>query len=110
MTYQPVPTNYPDLPAWLRKIAVAVNGLLNGWSNNIGSVTLTASAATTVIQFEPNRLRVESRISLFPQTANAAAAWNSIYESARDVAAGTLTLTHVNNANADKTYDFFLVG
>jgi len=74
--------------------------------NNTGTLTLTANSATTTV---PNSMvTATSKILITPTSANAAADQGSatgVWVSARS--AGTsFTLTHPNNANADKTFDY----
>lgn len=87
-----------------RKLALAINRVLQGQLNNFETVTLTTSSATTVIS-DPLASAI-SKIWLFPTTANAAAALATTYKSA--AAAGSITLTHANNAQADRTFDYIL--
>lgn len=113
MAFLDVPDNlYKNMPEWVRKIAKRVNELNQGKSNNVGSFTLAAGAGSTVIQFAKGRVGTETFFSYFPKTAHAAADWGSgsMYESSRDVANATITLTHPNNGNADKTFDYTLIG
>jgi len=44
-----LPTSLPFREEALRRIAQAVNGLLQGKSNNVGTVTCTPGATTTVV-------------------------------------------------------------
>lgn len=70
-----------------------------------GSVTLAASAGSTVVA--DINVRTDSRIMLFPTSANAAADLGSgaMYVSAKTQGV-SFTITHPNNANADKTFDY----
>ena len=83
-----------------------INSLLLGKTNNVSSVTLTANSATTTVT-DP-RLTYASFIGLMPATANAAVATANVYVSARGD--GTATLTHANNAQADRTFILLIVG
>lgn len=87
-----------------RRIAVAVNGILDGRGDHYGSATLTASTATTVVT--EARVTDFSTIVLTPTTANAAAELGAgtLYVSAK--ADGSFTLTHANNAQTDRTFDY----
>ena len=111
--------SYPGLPyiatnpiEWARSVARVVNGILQGRTNNYGTVTLTANSATTTITFASGRLSSNSTVLFWPTTANAAADFGAgtMYESARDVLANTLTLTHTNDADADKTFRYSIIG
>lgn len=70
--------------------------------------TLTANAATTTVS--DTRVTASSQIYLFPTSATAAAdvgSATSVYISAK-VAATSFTITHPNNANADKTFNYVI--
>ena len=92
----------------LAKVIESVRALARGRSNAAGSVTLTASAATTAVTADV--VSASAGVHLFPATANAAAELGAgtIYVSA--VANGSFTLTHANNAQTDRTFFWFAVG
>jgi hypothetical protein len=90
-----------------REISEVVNNLVEGKSNNTGTVTLAvASATTTTINDE--RIGYDSVITFMPTTANAAGALTNLYVSAKTK--GSATLTHSANVAADKTYSYIIVG
>ena len=91
-----------------RQVAEVVNRALDGGINATGSVTLTASAASTVVA--DKRLSATSFFALMPTTANASAeAGNgTIYVSSQGKQ--TLTLTHANNGQTDRTYRYVILG
>ncbi len=106
--YSGVPTNLSaDIPLWCRKLASAINGLLQGKSNNYGTFTLTANSATSTIT--DKRIGQDTVIHWQPTTANAATALTNIYESSRTVAT-SFVLTHTNNAQTDRTFKYTLTG
>jgi hypothetical protein len=89
-----------------QKQNAVIRQLIEGRSNAVGSVTLTANAASTVVTAPtcgPN-----SAVFLFPTTANAAAIVAATYVSA--VAAQSFTVTHTNSATADKTFYWVAIG
>lgn len=96
----------------LYAIVSTVNEVVDGRSNNCGlveestSVTLAAGATTTTKFFE--NMSTRSVILLSPRTADAAAALSTTYISTK--ANGSFTLTHLNNAQIDRTFDFACVG
>ena len=103
--------NYVKLPAAganPRQTAQAVNLLIDGKFNAIGSVTLTASAASTAVT--DYRAGPDSVIVFTPTTANAAAeqGGGTMYLSAR--AKQGITLTHANNAQTDRTFLYIVIG
>ncbi len=110
MSYNSMPKKITNPIEWLRQTEPVVNGLMQGKSNNYGSVTLTANSATTTVTLAANRISATAVILFMPTTANAAAALSGLYVSATSPANNTFTLTHANNAQADKTYRYIIVG
>jgi len=92
----------------LRRINAAIQALAQGRSNATGSVTLTASVATTTVTNA--NCSVNSSPYLTPTTANASAEFGNgtIYVSA--VANGSFTVTHANNAQTDRTFLYGFMG
>lgn len=91
-----------------RQISQVVNNILEGKLNSTGSVTLTASAASTVVN--DNRAGYESVILFMPKTANAAAeqAAGGMFVSSRGKQ--TFTITHANNSQSDRSFDYIIIG
>lgn len=100
------PRTWGQVPEHLRILADRINLLINGRSNAVGDVTLTANAASTTLT--DARIGVDSCIALMPTTANAAAALATTYVSARGK--GTATITHANNAQTDRTFRYAIQG
>lgn len=103
--------NYVKLPAAgadPRQTAQAVNLLIDGKLNSTGTVTLTASAASTAVT--DYRAGPDSVIVFTPTTANAAAeqGGGTMYLSAR--AKQGFTLTHANNSQTDRTFLYLVIG
>jgi hypothetical protein len=103
--------NYRRLPYVAddgREIALVVNNILDGKLNSTGSVTLTASAASTAVTDE--RAGYDSVILFMPTTANAASeqAAGGMYVSSRGKQ--TFTITHANNAQSDRTFAYIIIG
>lgn len=90
----------------LSKVVGAVQELTKGRSNAVGTFTLTANAASTVVT--AMNCGADSQPFIIPKTANAAAALATTYISA--VANGSFTVTHANNAQVDKTFGFVCLG
>jgi hypothetical protein len=80
--------------------------VLQGKLNNTGTVTLTANSTTSTLT-DP-RIGINSVISFMPTTSNAAGALGGLYVSARGD--GTATLTHANNAQADRSFAYTITG
>lgn len=89
-----------------RDVFEVVNSLRDGKVNSTGSVTLTASSATTTVA--DLRAGQDSVILFMPTTANAAAAVGGLYVSARGKQ--SFTLTHANNAQTDRTFAYVVLG
>lgn len=91
-----------------RRTSSLVNQVVDGKTQNIGSVTLTDSSATTVVA--DLRVGVHSVIVFMPTTANAAAEVGAggMYISSRGDS--TFTITHANNAQTDRDFEYVVVG
>ena len=108
--YPTAPLDGGDPDHHRRQIARAANSAIAGKTNNLGEVTLTANAASTVI--------VDARLSFFsvivfdPLTANAAAeiANGTLYVTEANRGIGSWTVTHANDANADKSFRYAILG
>ena len=87
-----------------RNVSEVVNNAMNGKTNNVGTVTLTASTTTTTITDE--RLGFNSVILLSPLTANAAA--QTPYVSTK--AKGSAVITHTSVVSTDLDFDYIIVG
>ena len=103
--------NYRRLPVVAddgREIALVVNSILDGKINATGSVTLTASAASTAVT--EDRAGDDSVILFMPTTANAASeqAAGGMYVSSRGKQ--TFTITHANNSQSDRTFEYVVIG
>lgn len=90
------------------QIIQTINQLILGNLNNTGTVTLTASAATTTVS--NSRVSANSYIDFMPTSANAAAelAAGTMYVSSRNK--GEFTITHANNAQTDRSFAYIHVG
>lgn len=102
--------NLPFGETNIARVVSAIRQLMSGRSNATGSVTLTASVATTTVQ-APN-CASGSAVFLFAQTAHAAAELQNgtIYIKPSDVANGSFKITHANNAQTDRSYYFAALG
>lgn len=101
ITTPPLPPDSGD-----KETRRTVNRVLQGKTNNFGTVTLTANATSTAIS-DP-RIGINSVIHLQPTTANAAGALATTYFGSPGD--GTVTITHANNAQTDKTFLYTVVG
>ena len=90
-----------QISGWMREVH-------QGKLANTGMVTLATSAASTTVL--DSRAGAFSWIGLMPTTANAASAIadGSVYISSQGKQ--TFTITHANNAVADRIYRYALLG
>ena len=100
----PVPLVWSDAKEHLRKAATAINLLLDGKGNNTGSVTLTASSATTTLS--DRRIGRDSVLTFMATTANAQAEVPYV----TSVQQGQCTLNHASNSQADRTFKYTVTG
>lgn len=94
------------LVRWARQIFEQFRNVNAGKLDNRGSVTLTASTTTTTVD-HPG---FESSMAVFlsPLTSNAAAAIGTTYISSRS--ANQFVLTHANNAQTDRDFEYVILG
>lgn len=105
MAFKKVPGYFPDDTEADKRRNEATNQLGEGRSNAIGSFTLTANVASTVVS--DRRVGNDSTVTLQPTTANAAAALATTYWTCMG---GSFTLTHANNAQTDRTFRYAIQG
>lgn len=89
----------------LAKFAIAIQQLYAGRSNANGTVTLAASATSTVVT--ATNCAAGSSVSLNPTTANAAAALSTTYSIAGN---GVFTVHHASNTQTDRTFTYACFG
>lgn len=106
MSLQRITNRHPDDEVHRTIIADAVNGLIDGKLDVVGTITLTANSATTTVS--DNKFESAMVPLLIATTANGAAAVGGLYVSARTK--GGFTLTHANNAQADKSFLYVRLG
>lgn len=106
------PINHPDPKEWCRQISLAAYKTIEGKLDNQGTVTLTENSATTTVTEAKGRIGQDTVILFMPTTANAATEFGAgtMYVSSRSVANNTFTITHVNNAQNDRTFKYVLFG
>lgn len=92
----------------VQQIAERVNQILQGRLNVTLNVTLDANAGTTTV--------IDSRIGAFtslmfcPMTADAALEQAAGGMFVSEQKSGSATITHANNAQADRTYSLVILG
>lgn len=93
----------------LTKIVQAVYELVQGRANNVTPDTsLTPGSTTTVVKFA-NCSMTCAPVPV-PLTAHAAAEWGNGTMYISDISNGSFTVTHANNAQADRTFRFVCAG
>lgn len=95
-----------DITRIVQAIIQLVEGRHNAGSNADRAFSLRPGFTTTVVS-HPN-CSVDSVVLLSPMTANAAAAIPTTYVSL--VSQGAFTLTHLNNAQVDRTFRYTVTG
>ena len=103
-------TQFRTLPPFggdQRAVAEVVRGIMDGKTNNTGTVTLAVGGATTTT-INNERIGYDSVILLMPTSSNAAAYVTNLYVSVK--AQGSATLTHTANSTAGRSYDYIIVG
>lgn len=92
----------------LKRLVDAVIQLVQGRQNSVGDVTLAAGTTITVVSF-PNCSK-DSRVFLFPQTPNAAAAAPTTYVLKANILQRMFTITHANAGTTDRVFSFLCIG
>lgn len=98
----------PSTETNITRIVQGVRDLFQGRSNAMGEFTLTAGATSTVVS-APN-CGEQSRISITPQTANAAGAVATTYIPQATVKPGQFTVTHANTGTTDRIFSYSIRG
>ena len=89
-----------------RAVAEVVNGIMDGKTNNIGTVTLAQSSTTTTLT--DARIGIESVILFTPTSSNSASEMAHLFISAQTN--GSATITHRNTGHSDLTFQYIIVG
>jgi hypothetical protein len=101
---------FRSLPAFggdQRAVAEVVRGVMDGKTNNTGSITLATGGATTTTLTD-RRIGPDSVIVFVPASSAANADSSRIYTSTQTQ--GTATVNHVTNIVANKTYRYAIIG
>lgn len=108
--HPPVSQAVPDEKEHRRLLAAAVNRTLGGKLNVSTNLTLTASAASTVLTDQ--RISPQSFVHFMPRTANAAAEMGNgtLYVDPSTMATGSCTVNHANNSQTDRSYIVLIIG
>jgi hypothetical protein len=90
--------------ATTREISEVVNNILNGKTNNTGSVTIAVASATSTIIYD-ERIGFNSVVILTPATSGA-----SGYAYYIETTKGSATIRHAANTTAGRTFRYVVVG
>ena len=103
-------TSFPTITAYLRGLRGVILNIWNGKLNCTGTITLTINVATTVLNRKG--LSPQSVVHFDPKTANAASDLygGGMYVLTANRLNDSWTITHPNNANADRTFQFTAIG
>lgn len=99
----PIPNSPTDLFQWAKRLITQLERDFAGVGR--GQVTLTANAASTTLT--DGNIGPTRKVLLMPTTANAAAALATTYIGT--IGERTATITHANNAQVDKTFDYAVI-
>lgn len=121
MSYNGMQKYMSDPIEWLRQTEPIVNGIMQGRTNNYGTVTLSANAASTTVTETRGRIGSNAVILFMPTTANAAAEIGNgtmyvptatILPLGADDSGNnpTFVIQHANNAQTDRTFRYIIVG
>ena len=92
----------------LKRLILSLQQLASGRSNATGSVTLTASAASTTVTNA--NCASGSTPHLTATTANAAAEFKNGTIYVGTVSNGSFVITHANNSQTDRTFLYAVLG
>lgn len=103
-------SSFAGVNAAIRRTWDAMAPLRRGKLECVGTFTLTANVATTVLNHRG--LSPQSVVILDPKTANASTelAAGTIYALAANRGNDAWTYTHSNAASADRTYQYAVIG
>lgn len=106
-----VPETMTDIPQWVKLIAAKVNQILRGRTNNVGSITLTASSTTTNVTVPIGTFGDRTVFVFMPITSNAADHYNNkFWVSSSDPLTGTYTITHQSAPHTDSDFRVAYIG
>ena len=101
---------FRSLPAFggdQRAVSEVVRNIMDGKTNNTGTVTLATGGATTTTLTD-RRIGPDSVITFVPASSAANADSSRIYASSQGQ--GTATVNHVANVVSSKTYRYAIIG
>lgn len=108
--YPYVETDNPSSKVHRRRLAEKTHQIMEGKTNNVLDVTLTANASSTTIT--DARLTSQTALLFMPRSANAAAELGNgtLYVADSGRVHGSVTITHANNGQTDRDFYAVIVG
>lgn len=100
----------------LSKLRTKYNGLdeatrdIANLVNNEPTFTVTLSSGTAATSVSNSMAGYDSVMVFLPMSANAATDMNSMFISAGAKLSGSFTITHANNGNGDRTFQYAIIG
>ena len=91
--------------ATTREISEVVNNILNGKTNNTGSITIAVASATSTVIYD-ERIGFDSVVILTPTTSGASGYAYYLDTNAK----GSITIRHAANTTAGRTFRYVVVG
>ena len=88
-----------------REISEVVNNLVDGKSNNTGSITIATGGATSTVIYD-ERIGFDSFVILTPTTSGASGYDYYVDSNAK----GSITVRHAANSTAGRTFKYIVVG
>jgi hypothetical protein len=88
-----------------REISEVVNNIMNGKTNNTGTITLATGGATSTVIYD-ERIGFDSVVLLTPITLNAAGYVYYVDTNTK----GSITIRHAANTTAGRTFRYVAIG
>jgi hypothetical protein len=103
-------SSFEHVTSYMRRVLEALQALRLGKTANVGEFTLTANAASSTLS--DIRISPQSVIAWHPRTANAAAeiAAGTMFITDANMSNGSAIVTHANNAQADRSFRYAVIG
>ncbi|HYF36221.1 MAG TPA: hypothetical protein VD994_13085 [Prosthecobacter sp.] len=105
------PKTLNELWPWLRDLFLAFARVKRGKLECVGELTLSAGVTSTTLTV-PGLLSPQSVVCFDPKTANAATELYgaTMYVLTADRGNDTWTITHANNGQTDRTFQYSIIG
>jgi len=104
--HDPAPVSWGNAREWSRKLAEVANGIMQGRTNNRGTITLSVSQAGGAVTQTPivdPRIGTDSVLNFMATTASARSQGAVWISSLTD---GGCTINHISTDSADVIFDY----